>query len=60
MEWITGVSLLNPKVGYDDPIDWSLIVQLFSKSVKQVGLLNIKLGNLSMPKGEDYFFSLLF
>ena len=51
MEWIAGMSLFNPKVGYDDAMDYSPNVQLFSKSIKQVGLLDIKLGNFSMPKG---------
>ena len=44
------MSLFNPKVGYDDAVDYSPNVQLFSKSIKQVDLLDIKLGNFLCPK----------
>ena len=54
------MSLFKPNVGYDDAMDYSPNVQLFSKSINQVGLIDMKLGNFSMPKGENYFFNLLF
>lgn len=46
------MSLFNPKVGYDDAMDYSPNVQLFSKSIIQVGLLDIKLGNFLCPEAK--------